>query len=77
MTEELPSFGSKGWANKLLVIGIKTLQDLERPKGSVSGEILYQIGLLYEQGFWWQAKVLRAHYHIYLARLRLKNGGLG
>jgi hypothetical protein len=72
VTEELPMFGSKRWANALLVMGIKTLRDLERPRGSVSQEVLFQIGLLYEQGFWWQAKILRSHYHVYLHRLRLQ-----
>lgn len=65
-----PVFGSKAWANALLRIGIKDLQDMERPSGSVQAEVLYQIGLLYEKGYWWQAKVLRSHYHRYLYRLR-------
>lgn len=52
------SYGSKAWANKLLKDGIRELRDSKRARAGRIVEALFYLGLLREEGFWWQEQVL-------------------
>lgn len=65
-------YGSKAWANLCLRAGIRELKNLNRDPGARKHEVLVIARALEENGFWWQAKTLRSHYHNFLLQLSLK-----
>ena len=67
---QAPKWGTKDWANYLLREGIRALQEWDREPGSRVLEVLCKIEILQEQGFWWQARVLRSWLHKYWNDLR-------
>lgn len=70
VSQDLPAFGSKAWADQLLKMGIASIRDLKRVPGSRLQEYVYQSRLLEEQGFSWHAMCLRAWAHRYWWSLR-------
>jgi len=58
-------YGSKEWANYLLSMSIKILQDSDRPRGMRLMEVLIHLRSLEEHGFWWQKNRLQNWLHRY------------
>jgi hypothetical protein len=63
-------FRSKAWANDLLKLGIRECQNLDRVELARFSEVLYFIKLLKEEGFPWQARILKSWLYRYWAVLR-------
>lgn len=64
----LPYYGSKTWANELLRLGIAECKNVERVKFARLQEIFYCMRELSENGYEWQARRLRNHYHLALKK---------
>jgi hypothetical protein len=65
-----PYYGSKEWANWILRVCIKELQNSGRPAGSRVCEVLIHLENLKEAGFWWQADRVQNWLNFYWDRLK-------
>lgn len=65
---------SKEWANDLLRSGIRELKNKGRDRKARFLEVITYIGLLMEEGFWWQAERLRNHLHRHWRHLQDPSG---
>lgn len=63
-------YGSKEWANSILKIGIAECNNVGRVEFARLQEIFYIMRVLSENGYEWQARRLRNHYHLAIKRGR-------
>lgn len=63
---------SKEWANNILRMGIRELKNKDRDKKARFLEVFTFIHYLLEEGFWWQAKVLRSQLYRHWNNLQPK-----
>jgi hypothetical protein len=63
-------YGSKDWANHILVYCIEELNDVERDLSARRVEVFYFLGELESFGWKWQADRLRNHINLAVKRGR-------
>jgi len=62
--KEKPYYGSKEWANFVLVSCIEELNNVERNLSARRTEVFYYLRELEFHNYWWQVARLRNHIHL-------------